>query len=82
MKTSIRHALLSNRIVLARFGKDPNIALETKDAMNEFWHALVSYAFNGKMPEEGEESEIHFGGGDKQFIITLRRARKETPDAQ
>lgn len=72
-KTAIRVAPLSNRIVLARFGKDPNVALETRDAMNEFWQALVQYAFDGKMPEKGEAVEVSFGGGDEQFVLRLER---------
>lgn len=71
--TAIRVAPLSNRIVLARFGKEPNVALETKDAMNEFWQALVQYAFDGKMPEKGRAMEVSFGGGDEQFVMRLER---------
>lgn len=71
--TAIRVAPLSNRIVLARFGKDPNVALETKDAMNEFWQALVSFTFDGKMPAHGEVIEVSFGGGDEQFVMRLER---------
>ena len=70
---AIRVAPLSNRIVLARFGKDPNVALETRDAMNEFWQALVQYTFDGKMPRKGEAMEISFGGGDEQFVMRLER---------
>lgn len=70
---NIRHAPLSNRIVLARFGKDKEVAIETKDAMSEFWQALVSYAFDGKMPKHGDAAEINFGGGDEQFSLVIRR---------
>ncbi len=76
-KIGIRHAPLSNRIVLARFGKDPCVALDTKDAMNEFWQALVSYAFEMKMPAPGEGREISFGGGDEQFFLTITRIRPD-----
>lgn len=72
-KTAIRVAPLSNRIVLARFGKDQNVALETRDAMNEFWQALVQYAFDGKMPEKGAAVEVNFGGDDEQFVMRLER---------
>lgn len=72
MNVGIRHAPLSNRIVLARFGKDPTLALETRDAMSEFWKALVSYCFDGKIPEAGEAVEISFGGGDEQFTCTVQ----------
>lgn len=75
-KVAIRHALLSNRIVLARFGKDPTLALETKDAMSDFWKALVSYAFDGKLPPPGEAVEVKFGGGDEQFSLTICREPK------
>jgi len=72
-RIAIRHAVLTNRIVLARFGKDPTVALETRDAMNEFLQALASYAFDGKMPDPGQAAEVDFGAGDQQFIMTIRR---------
>jgi hypothetical protein len=70
---SIRHAALSNSIVLARFGKDPTLALETRNAMSEFWQALASYAFDGRMPEVGSSVEVKFGGGDQQFALVISR---------
>lgn len=79
----IRVSPLSNRIVLARFGKDTSVALETKDAMNEFLQALVQYAFDGSMPDNGATAEVSFGGGDEQFTLTLTRAAlsaKETAE--
>lgn len=75
-KIAIRHAPLSDRIVLARFGKDPEVALETRDAMNEFLQAVVSYAFDGNMPEPGEAKEVSFGGGDEQFVLTVKRKER------
>lgn len=72
-KVQIRHTALSERIVLARMGKDPAVALETRDIMSEFWQALVSYAFDGKMPEPGAGVEVLFGGGDEQFTLTIKR---------
>lgn len=73
-KTKICVSPLSNRIVLARFGKDPQLALETRDVMNEFLQAVVQYAFDGSMPAPGEKVEVNFGGGDEQFILRLERA--------
>ena len=72
-RISIKVAPISNRIVLARFGKDPNVALETKDAMNDFLQALVQYAFEGKMPAKSEAVEMSFGGGDEQFTLRITR---------
>jgi len=72
-KVGIRHAPFSNRIVLARFGKDPTLALETRDATNEFWQALASFAFDHKMPEPGASTVVSFGGGDEQFEFTITR---------
>lgn len=72
-KIGIRVAPLSNRIVVARFGKDPYVALEKRDAMSEFWQALVQYAFDGKMPDKGEGVEVSFGGGDEQFVARIER---------
>lgn len=74
-RVQIRHALLSNRIVLARFGKDATCALETRDAMDEFWKALVSYAFDGAVPTPGSVAKVDFGGGDEQFQVQITRMR-------
>lgn len=41
--------------------------------MNEFWQALCSYAFDGKMPEPGAGVEIKFGGGVERFTLTIKR---------
>jgi hypothetical protein len=71
--TKICVSPLSNRIVLARFGKDPNVALESRDAMNEFLQAIAQYAFDGEMPAPGEKVEVRFGGGDEQFILHVER---------
>ncbi|NNH67799.1 hypothetical protein [Rhizobium laguerreae] len=72
-KICIRYSPLSNRILIARFGKDPECALETRDGMNDFLQSLVQYAFDGDMPHEGEAAEVNFGGGNEQFVLTLRR---------
>lgn len=72
----IRHAPLSNRIVIARFGKEESVALETRDAMDEFFKAILSYAFDGKMPSVGKSAEITFGGGDEQFKLNVERIGK------
>lgn len=74
-KVGIRVSPLSKKILLARFGKDPDVALETKDASNEFWQSLVQFSFDGNMPEKGEAIEITFGGGDEQFSMRLERVR-------
>lgn len=72
-KIGIRHAPLSDRIVLARFGKDPNVALESRDAMDDFLKAIISYAFKGQMPDAGKSVEVTFGGGDEQFSMIVKR---------
>lgn len=69
----IRVAPLSRRIVLARFGKDPCVALETTDAQSDFWQALILFAFDGETPEPGKAAEIKFGGGNDQFTCTVKR---------
>lgn len=74
-KVGLRHAPLSDRIVMARFGKDPTLALETRDAMNEFWQALLSYSFKGQLPEKGATVEVSFGGGDEQFVARIERLK-------
>lgn len=76
--TFIRYAPLSKRIVVARFGKDRDVALETRDAMNEFLQVLIQYAFDdGKLPSVGDEAEVKFGAGDEQFVLTVKRIPSE-----
>lgn len=81
-KVRICHSTLTGRVVLARFGRDPNIALAKKDASSEFWQALVSFAFDGKMPQPGDAAEIDFGGGDEQFTVSITRKRVEPAGEQ
>jgi hypothetical protein len=64
-KIGVRFSPLSERVLLARFGKDPDVALETRDVMNEFLHVLVQLV--------GEGNTLDFGGGDEQFTVTLVR---------
>lgn len=75
-KVRICYAPLSDRVVLGRFGKCDEVALERKDAMNAFWQALVAYSFNGKMPDEGQAAMVSFGGGDEQFEVVVTRVKK------
>lgn len=72
-KVQIRVAPLSGRVVLARFGKDDRVALETRDAMNDFLQALCGYAFDGKMPPPGGKASFDFGASDEQFVVTVER---------
>lgn len=76
-KIQIRRTAISGRIVLARFGKDPTLALEQRDAQSEFFQAICDFAFDSEMPEPGEEAEVEFGAGDEQFVMTVKR--KERP---
>lgn len=76
---SIRVSPFSNRIVLARFGKDTNVALDSRDIMNEFLQALVQYAFDGRMPAKGEGIEFSFGAGDEQFTAIIHRETTSEP---
>lgn len=69
----ICHSSLSNRIMVARFGKNPNVALSTRDATSEFFQAIVLYAFQGHMPLPGKIAEFSFGGGDEQFTVIVTR---------
>jgi hypothetical protein len=64
-KIGLRVAPFSKRIVLARFGKDPRLALDTRDIMNEFLHVLVEYV--------GVGNEVQFGGGEEQFVVSLKK---------
>jgi hypothetical protein len=78
--TFIRYAPLSRRIVLARFGKDKDVALETKDSVNDFLQVLIQYAFDdGKIPSVGDEAEVSFGAGDEQFVLTVKRVTTPEP---
>lgn len=80
-RVRIRHAAISGRVVLARFGKDPSVALETQDVMSDFFQALASYAFEGKMPERGDAATFSFGGGDEHFSVTVTRTAPTASDA-
>lgn len=73
-KTFIRYSPLSRRIVLARYGKDAGVALETKDCVNDFLQVLLQYAFDcGTIPQVGDEAEVKFGARDEQFVLTVKR---------
>lgn len=72
-KIGIRVTALGNQIVLARFGKDPNVSLDQRDAHTEFWSALLSYAFEHEKPEVGDGREINFSGENDAFTVTIRR---------
>lgn len=72
-KIGIRVSPLTNRIVIARFGKDPELALDTRNAENEFFHALCSYVLDHEVPFPGKGGVVQFGGGDEQFTATVRR---------
>lgn len=72
-KVKIHVAALSGRVVLARFGKDDRVALDTRDAMNDFLQALCSYAFDGQMPEPGAKASFDFGAANEQFVVTVER---------
>lgn len=69
-KIGIRMSPLTNRIYIARFGKDPSVALETKDGMNDFLQTLVQFV--------GVGNEVQFGGGDEQFVVSLRKHEPES----
>lgn len=72
-KIGLRFSPLSERVLIARFGKDPEVALETRDGMNEFLHVLVQFI--------GEGNAVDFGGGDEQFTVTLKRKPMLAEDA-
>ena len=67
---SLRVTPFGRRVVLARMSaKDPRLALETKDVMSDFWHALVEFV--------GVGNEVQFGGGDEQFVVRLMKHEPE-----
>jgi len=72
-KTCLRVSPLTQKIQMVRFGKDPRVALEKKDATGEFWQALIAFAFDGKLPEKGAACAIEFGSGDEQYSLRLER---------
>ena len=79
---ALRVAPLSGRVVLSRFGKDPNVALETRDAQSEFLQTIVAYLADGEMPEIGAKFDLFFGAGDEQFLLTLQRIKPENAPAE
>ena len=78
-KMRLAHTAIGGRIVLARFGADPTVALETRDAQSEFFKTAVSFVFDGDLPAPGSAGEVSFGGGDEQFVMTIRRLDAEPP---
>jgi hypothetical protein len=76
-RIAICHSIPENSIVVARVGKDPTVVLETRDAMEEFLLALVSYGFDGELPPVGESVAFNFGGNEYHFIVSLSRVTRE-----
>lgn len=79
-KMRLAHTAIGGRIVLARFGADPTVALETRDAQSEFFKTAVSFVFDGDLPAPGSAGEVSFGGGDEQFVMTIRRLDAASPE--
>lgn len=69
---SLRLAPLSNRMVMARFGKDKEVALDTKDVTSDVLQLITQYMF-GSMPDVGQAMELQFGGGSEQFVMKITR---------
>lgn len=68
---------LSRQLVYARFGKDPQLALET----NDFFQVVTAYAFE-KPPEVGAKARVQFGGGDEQFVMIVERIPAAQADVE
>lgn len=64
-KIGLRYSLLTGNIYIARFGKDPSVAVDKRDGLNDFLHVLVQYI--------GDGNEVSFGRGDEQYVVTLRK---------
>jgi hypothetical protein len=67
-KVGIRVSLLSGKVYIARFGKDPQLALETRECLNEFLHAIKEFV--------GVDSERDFGDDDEWYCISLRKIER------
>lgn len=72
-RTTLRVSPLGDKIMLVRFGKSHEIALERRDITSEFWKALVYYSFFGDRPEKGQTIEVSFGNGGESFTMQLTR---------
>lgn len=72
-KISLGYSPLSNMIYLFRHGKDPNLALEKREAMKDVLAVIVEYL----MDESPKGSTINFTLGDNDYKLTLKPTLKE-----
>jgi hypothetical protein len=67
-KLGLRVSRLSGKVYIARFGKDPTLALETREALQEFIVAMLDWI------GVDHEREITSSDGRK-FVVSLREIK-------
>lgn len=73
-KVKVVHSPLTDKLYIARFGKDPRAALETREAEAEIMAALVEHM----MFETPNGSKKEFSFGDQRYRVTLVPIEPET----
>jgi len=69
-KVKLGHSPLTNNIYLYRYGKDPNVALDKRDAESDVMSVLVQYMMYNA--PEGSEKTIYIG--DKKYNVMVTPA--------
>ena len=72
-KTRLVVTPLTNQISLARFGKDPTLALDRRNCESEFWDALINYAFKDMEIKSGRKVRIELGADDDKFVVEISK---------
>lgn len=67
-KIKIGHSLLTNSLYIYRHGKDPQLALDKREAQPDVMAAVVEYMMHGA--PKGASQIVHFG--EKHFEITVK----------
>ena len=66
-KVKLGYAPLSDRIYLYRHGKDPNVALDKREAEADVMAVLVEHMMHGA--PKGAEKTVEFG--DKKYVVRV-----------
>jgi len=77
-RVRVAHSPLSNSIYLARFGADPQVALDKRDAEAEVVTAVIEWAMHGI--RKGAIIEVTTSKGEP-YTLTVVPGHKGEPDA-
>jgi len=70
----LRHSSLTDTIYLCRFGKDPGLALDKREAEQDVMTVLVEHLFHDMSSEDVSAVIKEFRLGDTSYKLTLERA--------